>query len=153
MKLVKFGSGATQYRDNNGMDLAVVQHYAPSVFADEKHDSRSERYTQIKTKDVLRRLIQEGFYIVYVAQGGSRIEGKRDFTKHMIRLRHRSWKAANGDALEILLYNAHDGTCSWHMLGGAFRFVCCNGIVMGDTYCDVKVKHTGKHVLEDVVHG
>lgn len=153
MQLVKFGSGATQFRDNNGMDLAVVQHYAPSVFADEKHESRTERYTQIKTKDVLAALIREGFQIVYIAQGGSRIEGKRDFTKHLIRLRHSDWKDKNGRALEILLYNAHDGTCSYRMLGGVFEFVCCNGLVLGDSFCDVKVKHTGRNVLDDVVHG
>ena len=60
---------------------------APSVFAAGKHDSRSERYTYIPTIDVLRGLRKEGFEAFMVAQGRCRIEGKAEFTKHMIRLR------------------------------------------------------------------
>src|SRR5689334_25239187 len=61
---------------------------APSIFAAGKHVSRSERYTYIPTIDVLRGLRKEGFEPFMVAQGSSRIEGKTEFTKHMIRMRH-----------------------------------------------------------------
>ena len=57
----------------------------PSVFAEGKHASRSERYTYIPTIDVLRGLRKEGFEPFMVAQGKSRIEGKVEFTKHMVR--------------------------------------------------------------------
>jgi hypothetical protein len=59
---------------------------APSVFAEGKHASRSERYTYIPTIDVLRGLRKEGFEPFMVAQGQSRVEGKAEFTKHMIRI-------------------------------------------------------------------
>jgi hypothetical protein len=49
---------------------------APSVFAESKHASRSERYTYIPTIEVLRGLRKEGFEPFMVAQGASRIEGK-----------------------------------------------------------------------------
>ena len=61
---------------------------APSIFAEGKHASRSERYTYIPTIDVLRGLRNEGFEPFMVAQGASRVEGKAEFTKHMIRMRH-----------------------------------------------------------------
>ena len=61
---------------------------APSIFADGKHASRSERYTYIPTIDVLRGLRKEGFEPFMVAQSRSRIEGKTEYTKHMIRMRH-----------------------------------------------------------------
>ena len=61
---------------------------APSVFAEGKHASRSERYTYIPTIEVLRGLRKEGFEPFMVAQGASRIEGKAEFTKHMVRMRH-----------------------------------------------------------------
>jgi hypothetical protein len=63
---------------------------APSVFAENKHASRSERYAYIPTIDVLRGLRNEGFEPFMVAQGASRIEGKAAFTKHMIRMRQRA---------------------------------------------------------------
>ena len=61
---------------------------APSVFAEGKHASRSERYTYIPTIEVLRGLRKEGFEPFMVAQGPSRVEGKTEFTKHMVRMRH-----------------------------------------------------------------
>ena len=42
----------------------------------------------IPTIDVLRGLRKEGFEPFMVAQGQSRVEGKAEFTKHMIRMRH-----------------------------------------------------------------
>ena len=61
---------------------------APSIFATAKHVSRSDRYTYIPTIEVLRGLKKEGFEPFMVAQSKSRIEGKTEFTKHMIRMRH-----------------------------------------------------------------
>lgn len=153
MKLTRFGSNSISLRDNSGIPLAVIQQHAKSVFALEKHSSRSDSYQFLSTADALRALLAAGFYVVEVVQGGSRIPGKADYTKHMIRLRHRSWKADTGEALEILLYTSHDGTCSWRMLGGAFRFVCSNGLVMGDVFEDVRVKHSSRNALSDVVTG
>ena len=79
---------------------------APSVFAEGKHASRSERYTYIPTIDVLRGLRKEGFEAFMVAQGQSRIEGKAEFTKHMIRMRHAGQVTARPEANEIILINS-----------------------------------------------
>ena len=49
---------------------------APSVYAEGKHASRSERYTYIPTIDVLRGLRKEGFEPFMVAQGASRVESQ-----------------------------------------------------------------------------
>ncbi|MCI4005135.1 DUF945 domain-containing protein, partial [Dickeya dianthicola] len=46
-------------------------------------------------------------------------------------------------ANEIVLLNSHDGTSSYQMLAGMFRFVCSNGLVCGDTVADVRVPHKG----------
>src|SRR6185369_15708527 len=61
---------------------------APSIFATGKHASRSDRYTYIPTIEVLRGLRKEGFEPFMVAQSRSRIAGKTEFTKHLIRMRH-----------------------------------------------------------------
>jgi ParB/RepB/Spo0J family partition protein len=55
------------------------------------------------------------------------------------------------EANEIILLNSHDGTSSYQMLAGMFRFVCSNGLVCGDTVADVRVPHKGDvagHVIE-----
>jgi hypothetical protein len=60
----------------------------------------------------------------------------------MIRLRHAS-QINGAEANEIVLLNSHDGTSSYQMLAGMFRFVCSNGLVCGDTVADVRVPHKG----------
>jgi len=129
---------------------------APSIFALDKHASRSERYTYIPTIDVLRGLRKEGFEPFMVAQGGSRIEGRAEFTKHLIRLRHRGEPAdqvrARPEANEIILINSHDGASSYQMLAGMFRYVCCNGLVVGEVVEDFRVLHKG-NVQGEVIEG
>ena len=129
---------------------------APSIFAEGKHVSRSERYTYIPTIDVLRGLRKEGFEPFMVAQSKSRVEGKTEFTKHMIRMRHASGHDggafARAEVNEIILINSHDGASSYQMLAGVFRFVCCNGLVVGSVSNDIRIPHKG-NVRDEVIEG
>ena len=125
---------------------------APSIFAAGKHASRSERYTYIPTIEVLRGLRQEGFEPFMVAQGASRVEDKAEFTKHLIRLRHAGQVQTKPEANEIILINSHDGASCYQMLAGMFRFVCCNGLVVGDVVEDIRIPHKG-NVRGEVIEG
>ena len=81
----------------------------------------------------------------------ARHDDRRDYTKHMLRLRHAS--QINGrEANEIILLNSHDGSSSYQMLAGMFRFVCQNGLVCGDTVAEVRVPHKGD-VAAQVIEG
>lgn len=139
----RFGRNVQQTTQQNPLTDDQMFNIAPSVFATEKYDTCSARYTYIPTIDVLNGLRREGFQPFMVAQSKSRIEGKSEFTKHMIRLRHESQITA-GEANEIILINSHDKTSSYQMLAGCFRFVCCNGMVSGDIVEDVRVPHRGQ---------
>lgn len=130
---------------------------ASSVFADAPHASRSGRYAYIPTIEVLNSLRREGFEVYSARQSKSRTEGREDHTKHLLRLRHASQISADavvGDSVpEILLLNSHDGSSSFQMMGGAFRFICTNGMVVPDGICEtVRVPHSGK-VIERVRSG
>ncbi len=125
---------------------------APSIFAEGKHASRSERYTYIPTIEVLRGLRKEGFEPFMVAQGQSRVEGKSEFTKHMIRMRHAGQVQTRPEANEIILINSHDGASSYQMLAGIFRFICCNGLVVGDVVDDIRIPHKG-NIQGEVIEG
>ncbi|POZ49666.1 DUF932 domain-containing protein [Methylovulum psychrotolerans] len=124
---------------------------APSVFADAPHGSRSARYAYIPTREVVDGLRSEGFMPFMACQARSRIEGKTEFTKHMLRFRYEN--SISGDtANEIILVNSHDGTSSYQMLAGCFRFVCHNGLICGETVEDLRVRHSGD-VLTNVIEG
>lgn len=138
----RFASRAPSLRSDSPLSDDQIRRVAPSIFADAPHESRSERYSYIPTAAVLTELRKEGFQPFMVTQTRVRDEGKREHTKHMIRLRHAS--QINGtEANEIVLLNSHDGTSSYQMLAGMFRFVCSNGLVCGDTVADVRVPHKG----------
>ncbi|AEB84531.1 DUF932 domain-containing protein [Alicycliphilus denitrificans] len=146
----RFASRSPSLRSDYPLSDDQIRRVAPSIFADAPHESRSERYSYIPTAAVLTELRKEGFQPFMVTQTRVRDEGKREHTKHMLRLRHAS--QINGEeANEIVLLNSHDGTSSYQMLAGMFRFVCSNGLVCGDTVADVRVPHKGDvsgHVIE-----
>lgn len=158
---VKFGSGSVILKATQDRPLSLdeIAARAPAVFAQEKHDSRSERYEFLDTRSVMEGLMQNGFGIFEVRQGGSRVPGKRDFTKHMLRLRYMGEQGhhalINGfDRIvpEVVITNAHDGTASWQMGAGCFRVVCTNGLVAGDMFDYVRLRHN-RAAPEQVIEG
>ena len=154
----RFAPRSPVLRADHPLSDDQIRTVAPSIFADTPHESRSERYSYIPTAAVLTELRREGFQPFMVCQTRVRHEDRRDYTKHMLRLRHAS-QINGAEANEIILLNSHDGTSSYQMLAGMFRFVCHNALVCGDTFADVRVPHKGNvtdHVIEgayEVLHG
>lgn len=147
----RFASHSPVLRSDYPLSDDQIHRVAPSIFADAPHESRSDRYSYIPTAAVLAELRKEGFQPFMVAQTRTRHADRRDFTKHMIRLRHAS-QINGAEANEIVLLNSHDGTSSYQMLAGMFRFVCSNGLVCGDTVADVRIPHKGD-VAGSVIEG
>lgn len=141
----------TAIRSNVPLTDEEIRKYVPSIFAVEKHESRSSRYTYIPTGEVLAGLRKEGFSPFMACQSKCRDESKREHTKHMVRLRHAS-QINSKEANEIILLNSHDGTSAYQILSGMFRFVCSNGLVCGDTMNDIRFRHNGD-ILDNVIQG
>ena len=147
----RFAPQSPVLRSEHPLSDEQIRAVAPSIFAQAPHGSRSERYSYIPTATVLQELRGEGFQPFMVCQTRVRQEGRRDYTKHLLRLRHAS--QINGrEANEIILLNSHDGSSSYQMLAGMFRFVCQNGLVCGDTVAEVRVPHKGD-VAAQVIEG
>ena len=125
-----------------------IMRLAPSAFAVEKHESRSDRYAYIPTSEVIDGLRGNGFVPMFAKQGNSRVPGKADFTKHLIRFRHEGQTAGMlkvGDTFpEVILVNSHDGTSAYKIMAGLFRLVCLNGMVVSDReFANVSIPHKG----------
>lgn len=147
----RFGRNQFVLRSDSALTDDQIRTVVPSIFAQAKHESRSERYTYIPTIDVLQGLRKEGFSPFMVCQTRTRDDAKREHTKHMIRLRHASQINAS-EANEVVLLNSHDGTSAYQMLSGVYRFVCSNGMVCGETQSDIRVRHTG-NIVDNVIEG
>jgi len=151
MRLASRFGRINQIRRDRPLTRDELAHYVPSVFCEEKHESRSERYTYIPTITLLDNLQREGFQPFFACQTRVRDLNKRDHTKHMLRLR-REGQITGKQVPEIILLNSHDGSSSYQMLPGLFRFVCQNGLVCGETFGEVRVPHKG-NVVEKVIEG
>lgn len=159
--LHSFTVGTPQNRFQSPLTIDQIAKYAPSAMATHAHESRSDRYTYIPTVNVIEGMMRAGFQPFSASQSRSRIEGKSEFTKHMIRFRHQ---AANGTAPtellkvgdvvpEVVLINSHDGTSAYKLIAGLYRLVCSNGLMVSDEeIASISVMHKG-NILENVVEG
>lgn len=147
--VTRFDNHSFGLRSETPLTDAQLFRVAPSIFAAGKHQSRSARYTYIPTSEVLTGLRKEGFEPFMAVQSCSRIEGKAEYTKHMLRLRPAD-RIQSPETFEIVLINSHDGTSNYQMLAGVFRFVCQNGMVNGDVVEDIRVPHRG-NITENVI--
>jgi hypothetical protein len=147
----RFSRNAVALRSDHPLTNDEIARVAPSILANAPHESRSSRYSYIPTVEVLDALRKEGFQPFMVCQTRVRDDGRRAFTKHLLRLRHAE-QICGPEANEIILSNSHDGSSSYQMLGGMFRFVCQNGIVCGDNISDIRVPHKGD-VIGEVIDG
>lgn len=157
--MTRFGRGGSILRSK---DVALsddqLRQAVPSIFAGDKHGSRSDRYTYIPTIEVLNGLRSRGFDVFEARQGGSSDVEKRGFTKHMLKLRQSGSARPRvvGDCVqEVILINAHDGTSSYQLAMGWFRLICLNGMMVADKDkggFGVRVPHKGD-IVGQVIDG
>ncbi len=139
----------------SALTLDAIRTVAPSAFAESAHESRSNRYTYIPTSEVITGLVAQGFQPFKAAQSRSRIEGKSEFTKHIIRFRHAdSLATCSPEAIpEVVLINSHDGTSAYKLFAGIFRMVCSNGLIVADTLVNsLSIQHKGS-IVDNVIEG
>lgn len=132
-----------EFRALSDDDLRV---HVPSVFAARAWEQMSDRYAFMPTIAVVQRLRGEGFMPIRAAQSRTRIEGKRDFVRHMVTFRRHDSLRQRVDQLmpEINLVNAHDGSAAFSLFAGLFRLVCLNGLMVSDgTIASIHARHTG----------
>jgi len=147
--MYRYASSSKQsvYRSDYPLSIDAIAQYAPSVLASQPHESRSQHYTFLPTSTVLEGLGTEGFVPYEVRQTKVRDVGRREHTRHLVRLRYEGLTARGSEiAPEIILINAHDGTSAYRLIAGFFRFVCSNGLIAGDVCEDVSVRHSGDTV-------
>jgi hypothetical protein len=144
-------------------DWAALKANVPSLFSEAAHDSRSARYGFVSTAETLRALWAEGWAPVMALEAEPRDADKLGFQKHMVRLRKFDDMATgNGGAWgdgtmarrdgvsELIIVNSFDGSTSYQVLAGHFRFVCANGLITGDRFSEIRVKHT-RNMVQGVV--
>lgn len=138
---------------NVAMSNDQLMRYAPSIFTEGGSQRTSDKYKHISTINIVEGLRGEGFMPVKAMQCRSRSNEKRYHTKHMLRFRHMD-AVANDRGLypELVLINSHDGLSSYRLMAGVYRVVCTNGLIAGNTYEEIRVRHQGD-IMGNVIEG
>ncbi|EAA8668157.1 DUF932 domain-containing protein [Salmonella enterica] len=142
MRLASRFGRINQIRRDRPLTREELMQVVPSVFGEDKHTSRSDRYSYIPTITLLENLRREGFEPFFACQSRVRDPGRRDYTKHMLRLR-RAGQITGRQVPEIIILNSHGGESSFQLLPGMWRQVCANGLVCGQSFGEIRVPHRG----------
>lgn len=125
----------------------------PALYTMEGHQKTSDKYQPISTAMILETLEDEGFYPTYAIQAKTRCEEKKAYSKHLIRFRRASdLSRFDNVAPEIVLVNSHDGLSSYRLYSGLVRFACLNGLIAGNQYDEIRIRHQG-NILDNVIEG
>ncbi|WP_149330263.1 DUF932 domain-containing protein [Citrobacter braakii] len=151
MRLASRFGRTNQIRRDRPLTREELMQVVPSVFGEDKHTSRSEKYTFIPTITLLENLQREGFQPFFACQSRVRDPGRREHTKHLLRLR-RAGQINGQHVPEIIILNSHGGESSFQLLPGIFRQVCTNSLVCGQSFGEIRVPHRG-NVVERVIEG
>ncbi len=138
----------------NGQALTLDQlrQEVPSIFAPSAHASRSAKYVYVPTEQIVTKMVSENFLPVLACQSRPRLQDRVNHAKHMIRFRKGGAPIGQQEVPEVILVNSHDGSSSYSMMAGIFRFVCANGMIAGDKFESIKVHHTG-NIIDGILEG
>lgn len=151
MRLASRFGRTNQIRRDRPLTREELMQVVPSVFGEDKHVSRSDRYAYIPTITLLENLQREGFQPFFACQSRVRDPDRREHTKHLLRLR-RAGQINGQHVPEIIILNSHGGESSFQLLPGYFRSVCTNSLVCGQSFGEIRVPHRG-NVAEKVIEG
>jgi uncharacterized protein DUF932 len=132
--------------------IDYISQLAPAALSTEHSDSVSKRYSFLSTASVIEALEAEKWSVVEARQAITRRGGLGRFGKHQITFAHAD--VLDKDLTEIpriMLTNAHNGSSSYRLNAGIYRFICSNGLVLSDGVVQgVSIRHTN-HTIEDVL--
>ena len=126
---------------------------APSIFTQASSHKTSNKYAPISTEQIIDKLMSEGFFPTWATQTMSQRQESKPFAKHMLRFqRHDALQNNQGLYPELVLIKSHDGLSSYRLMAGLFRLVCGNGMIAGQSYNEIRIKHQGD-VIGNVIEG
>ena len=142
MRLASRFGYANQIRRDRPLTREELMHYRPQrIRGEDRHIQKRKLYTDPHHHRAGKPAAGRLSAILRLPDPRAR-PGPPGIPKHMLRLR-RDGEINGQHVPEIILLNSHDGTSSYQMLPGYFRFVCQNGCVCGQSLGKC-VFHTGE---------
>ena len=119
-----------------------MRYKAPSIFAEAPKHDVSNRYQFVPTVDMIQLLNREGWLVHEVKESRANKSENYGFTNHIVRM-FRPELILNGETIESVIINSHNRTSTYQMMMGVYRMICENGMIVGDTFNQISIKHIG----------
>jgi hypothetical protein len=139
-----------RFQGNTELTDEDMRKFASAIFAEAAKGDVSEKYQFVPTIDVISQLRGEGWKPVQVQQARVIKEENAGFQKHLVRFKHDEL-SFHDEAIQAVLINSHNRSAAYQLRTGVFRFICCNGLICGDTFEKFSVKHIGDGATADQV--
>ena len=133
----RFAYRSPVLRSNHPLSDDQIRTVAPPSSRTPARKAAPSGYSYIPTAAVLTELRKEGFQPFMVCQTRVRQEGTAATTPSICCAFAMQVRSMAPRPTRSSCSTSHDGTSSYQMLAGMFRFVCQNGLVCGDTFADV----------------
>lgn len=128
-----------QQLDNNQL-LQI----APSIGAINKSDKTSDKYKIIPTIEIIELLRGKNWFPVSAEEVRVTNKDNQGFQKHMIRFTNADLVFGDYDRMiDLILLNSFDGRCAYRIILGVFEKICSNGLMVGNKFDDIYIKHIG----------
>jgi len=131
---------------------AVVE--IPNVITQRKaHPIRSDKYSVVTTEDIIKQLMEDAGLVWKKVAEENNTSKYKGYGTHLVRCTHPDFSLGNDELnLELIpqLYikNSYHGRTKFEMHVGLFRVFCMNGLILGNQFQTIKIKHIGLTVDE-----
>lgn len=110
-----------------------------------KLETLSKNYVQVQSKTIVDELLSRGFTLDKIVKCKTRKIERQGKQLHRMIFTNPSLLAQNNEGkMQLSVSNSYDGTSSIHFTLGYFRLVCSNGLMVGNTYEQVSIRHIGQ---------
>lgn len=111
---------------------------------DQKLPTLTDKYKLAPTREIISKIQGLGFTLDKFVALKCRKKERQGFQKHRAIFTSPTLKETSDGVPQLLLTNSHDGTSSVILQLGFFRFVCSNGLIVGNNIIEpVRVRHSG----------
>ena len=93
-------------------------------------DGLSPRYSHITSTRIADTLRQAGWEFSAGTARRARTPERAVHAAHVLRFRNASLPTINGNIIEAVLLNSHDGSTAFQLGFGVYRIACANGLVV-----------------------
>lgn len=126
----------------------------PNVITQSKaHPIRSDKYSVVTTGNIIEQLMEEAGLVWEKVAEENNTSKYKGFGTHLVRCTHPDFSLGRDDLNrelipQLYIKNSYHGRTKFEMHVGLYRVFCMNGLILGNQFQTIKIKHIGLTVDE-----